>query len=89
VVVEIGDPREMALPAVGELTLVDPETGRHLRVDTSRRKIRERFAAAAAAERAQVAATVSGAGAEHVVLSTAGDWLRPFATFLLRREHHR
>jgi uncharacterized protein (DUF58 family) len=89
VVVEIGDPREMELPAVGELTLVDPETGRHLRVDTSRRKIRERFAAAAAAERAQVAATVTAAGADHLVLSTAGDWLRPFATFLLRREHRR
>ena len=88
-VVEVGDPREMELPAVGELTLVDPETGRHLQVDTSRRKIRERFAAAAAAERAHVAATVTGAGAEHLVLSTAGDWLRPFATFLLRREHRR
>jgi uncharacterized protein (DUF58 family) len=75
---EIRDPREEELPDVGELWLVDPETGRHLRVDTSRRKLRERFAAAAAAERAEVAALIASTGARHVVLSTRGDWLRPF-----------
>src|SRR5206468_7846305 len=35
VAVEIRDPREQELTDVGELQLVDPETGRHLRVDTS------------------------------------------------------
>ena len=35
--VEIGDPREAELPAVGHLALVDPETGRTVEVDTSRR----------------------------------------------------
>lgn len=76
--VEVRDPREDELPDVGELWLVDPETGRHLRVDTSRRKLRERFAAAAAAERAEVARLITGSGARHVVLSTRGEWLRPF-----------
>ena len=33
--VEIRDPREETLPNVGELRLVDPETGRQLRVDTA------------------------------------------------------
>ncbi len=86
VVAEVLDPREQSLPAVGELTLVDPETGRLLRVDTSSRRLRERFAAAAAAERAAVATTVTGAGADHVVLTTAGDWLLPLASFLSLRE---
>jgi uncharacterized protein (DUF58 family) len=76
--VEVRDPREQELPDVGELWLVDPETGRHLRVDTSRRKLRERFAAAAIAERAEVAGLIGAAGARHVVLSTSGEWLRPF-----------
>ena len=49
--VEIRDPREQELADVGELRLVDPETGRQLRVDTSDRRLRERFAAAAASER--------------------------------------
>ena len=49
--VEIRDPREQELADVGELRLVDPETGRQLRVDTGDRRLRERFAVAAAAER--------------------------------------
>jgi len=47
--VEIRDPREQSLPNVGQLRLVDPETGRQLRVDTASARLRERFAAAAAA----------------------------------------
>ena len=51
VAVEIRDPREQELPNAGELWLVDPETGRQLRVDTRSAKLRRRFAEAAAAER--------------------------------------
>ena len=82
VAVEIRDPREQDLPDVGELWLVDPETGRQLRVDTSRRRLRERFATAAATERAELASLLQSSGADHVVLWTAGDWLRSFAGFL-------
>ncbi len=80
--VEIRDPREQELPDIGDLWLVDPETGRQLRVDTSKRRIRERFAEAAAAERQEVATELARCGAQHVTLSTAGDWLRAFAGFL-------
>jgi hypothetical protein len=85
VAVEIRDPREQELPDVGELWLVDPETGRQLRVDTSRRRLRERFATAAATERAELASLLQSSGADHVVLWTAGDWLRSFAGFLRHR----
>ncbi len=81
-VVEVRDPREESLPDVGDLALVDPETGRQLRVDTGSRRLRERFAARAAAERGEVAGELRRAGAEHVVLSTSGDWLRVLARFL-------
>jgi uncharacterized protein (DUF58 family) len=80
--VEIRDPREQELPDVGELWLVDPETGRQVRVDTRSRSLRERFAAAAADERSGVARVLSALGVPHCVLSTSGDWLRPFAAFL-------
>lgn len=83
IAVEIRDPREQELPDVGELWLVDPETGRRLRVDTGSKRLRERFAAAAQEERQEVAAAIRGAGARHIVLWTAGDWLRPFAAGLL------
>ena len=83
--VEIRDPREQELPNAGALWLVDPETGRQLRVDTRSERLRARFAAAAAEERAVVAKTLAAAGARHVVLSTSGDWLRPLAVYLRRR----
>ena len=84
VAVEIKDPREQELPNAGVLWLVDPETGRQLRADTGNERLRARFAAAAAAERAEVARALASAGARQVVLTTAGDWLRPFAVFLRR-----
>jgi uncharacterized protein (DUF58 family) len=80
--VEIRDPREQELPDVGEIWLVDPETGRQVRVDTRSASLRERFATAAAEERTGVARVLSAIGVPHVVLSTSGDWLRPFAAFL-------
>lgn len=86
---EIGDPREAALPNVGSLWMVDPETGRQARVDTGSRKLRERFAAAAAQEREEVAAEIRSSGADHLVLSTEGDWLRELATYLRRAERGR
>jgi uncharacterized protein (DUF58 family) len=85
VAVEIRDQREQELPDVGELWLVDPETGRHLRVDTSRRRLRETFHAAAEAERAELIAELRRCGVDHVVLWTEGDWLRAFAGFLRHR----
>jgi uncharacterized protein (DUF58 family) len=74
--VEVRDPREATLPAVGRLALVDPETGRHVEVDTQSRRLRERYAEAARAERAEVAEGLRRAGADHVVLSTGEAWLR-------------
>ena len=85
VAVEIRDRREQELPNAGTLWLVDPETGRQLRVDTRSERLRRRFAAAAAAERADVASVFASVGARHVVLTTSGDWLRSLAVFLRRR----
>jgi len=82
VAVEVRDPREQELTNVGLLYLVDPETGRQLRVDTRSRRLRERFAVAAAAERAELERSLSSVGVRHVVLTTSGDWLRPLVTFL-------
>ncbi len=80
--VEIRDPREDDLPDVGDLTLVDAETGREVRVDTSSRRLRQRFAEAAAEERAALALELRRLGARHIVLSTSGEWLRSLAVQL-------
>ena len=89
VVAEVVDPRELELPSVGVLRLVDPETGRHLEVPTGSRALRERYAAAAAARRAAHAGAVRAAGAGHVVLRTDGDWLLALAGFLATRRRTR
>jgi len=79
IAIEVGDPREAELTDVGELTLIDAETGTEVRVDTSSARLRERYAAAAAAERASLAADLRRLGVDHIVLSTAGSWLRTLA----------
>ena len=55
IAVEIRDPREQQLTDIGDLWLVDPETGRQLHVDTRSRKLRRRFDELAAADRDEVA----------------------------------
>ena len=59
------DPRPQGARAadVGELHLVDPETGRHVLVDTDDPVLRELFADAAVEERRAVASLLSSAGA--------------------------
>jgi uncharacterized protein (DUF58 family) len=82
--IEVTDRREQELPDIGELQLIDPETGRVLRVDTTDRRLRERFAVAAREERQRLAATFRRAGVEHARLTTDGDWLRQLSAFLRR-----
>jgi uncharacterized protein (DUF58 family) len=83
--VEIRDRREQELPAVGELALIDPETGERLRIDTNDGRLRARFAEHAAEDRRDVARELARCGTAHVVLGTEGDWLRELAGFLRRR----
>jgi uncharacterized protein (DUF58 family) len=72
--VEVCDPRELELPAVGRLMVVDPETGETVEVDTSRR-LRKRFAALEAERQATLADDLKRIRVDHAVLSTDGDWL--------------
>ncbi|KAB1911310.1 DUF58 domain-containing protein [Micromonospora sp. AMSO31t] len=72
--VEVTDPRELELPDVGLVTLVDPETGRRREVWTGDPGLRERYAQAAAAQRDQVRDALRRSGATHLALRTDRDW---------------
>jgi uncharacterized protein (DUF58 family) len=83
--IEVVDPRELELPAVGLLTLVDPETGGQVEVQTNRRETRERYAAAARYQRDQIAAALRRCGAGHLQLRTDRDWLLDIVRFVAAR----
>jgi uncharacterized protein (DUF58 family) len=76
VAVEVADPREHDLPDAGVLAVVDPETGELVEVDTSATRLRAQFAAAERERQEALAARFRRGRARHVVLSTAGDWLK-------------
>jgi len=85
IAVEIIDPIELELPDVGLAVFEDPETGAQLEVPTGRRDVRDRYAARAAARRAEVHETLRHAAADHVVLRTDSDWVLDLARYLRRR----
>ncbi|GAA1557187.1 DUF58 domain-containing protein [Kribbella sancticallisti] len=85
IAVEVLDPRELELPEVGLLTLVDPETGRRREVQTSKKRLRDRYAAAMAEHRDQTTQAIRAAGAAHLVLRTDNDWVRDVAAFATAR----
>ncbi|MCG5211998.1 DUF58 domain-containing protein [Streptosporangium soli] len=81
--VEVVDPRELTLPDVGVLTLVDPETGRRKEVSTANARLRERYAAAAAEQRGAIESALRRTGAGHVRLRTDRDWVRDLVRHVL------
>jgi uncharacterized protein (DUF58 family) len=83
--IEVLDPRELELPDVGLLTVVDPESGQTLEVPTGNAEFRARFAEGAAAQREEVAAGLRRAGAGHLRLRTDRDWLMDVVRFVADR----
>ena len=83
VAVEIRDPREQELPDVGDLWLVDPESGRQLRVDTRSKKLRAAVRRrGGGGSRGDSPASCARSASPHLTLSTSGDWLRQLVGFL-------
>jgi uncharacterized protein (DUF58 family) len=87
--IEVLDPRELELPSVGVLTVVDPETGAVHEVHTGKRAVRDRYAAAAREQRAAVSAALHRAGAGHLQLRTDRDWLLDIVRYVADRRRGR
>ncbi|HSH23642.1 MAG TPA: DUF58 domain-containing protein, partial [Acidimicrobiales bacterium] len=89
IAVEVLAPRELELPDVGVLALVDPETGRRLEVQTADARLRARYAEAAARQRDDHRRALRSVGADHLVLRTDRDWLADLVAFVVRRRRRR
>ena len=74
------DPRESDLPDAGLVTIEDAETGELLEVDSTRRVVRERFAAANAGRLAELDRALNRTGVDTLRLKTT----EPFAPTLQR-----
>lgn len=83
--IEVLDPRDVELPDVGTVTLLDPESGRTKSVRTGAR-LRADFAGAAAQHRREVSAAFRRAGAAQLTLRTDRDWIADIVRFALSRK---
>ena len=84
IAVHVTDPRELTLPAVGVLAVVDTETGRQRYVQSAITGLRARYASAAAARHREIVSRIEGAGATYLHLSTDRDWLADTVQFASR-----
>jgi uncharacterized protein (DUF58 family) len=89
VAVHVTDPRELELPAVGILAVVDTETGQQRYVDAGSMQLRARYAAAATERHRGIAHDIERSGAAYVHLSTDRDWLTDIALFVTDRARTR
>lgn len=82
--IEIIDPRDVELPAVGDVVLQDAETGitREFTIDE---KLRDDFARAAQAHRDEVARTLRRCDAPLLTLRTDRDWIADVVRFVANR----
>ena len=85
VAVRLRDPREMALPDVGLVTLEDPETGAQLLVDTSDAGLRDRFVRAAQEQHDRLRRELAAFGVDLLTLSTGEPLLSAMVRFLSAR----
>jgi uncharacterized protein (DUF58 family) len=90
VAIEVVDPRELSLPDVGLLTLVDPETGRRLEVQTGDRQGQGALRPSGdGPAQLRWRLRCGAAGADHLVLRTDRDWLVDVVRFVARRRRRR
>lgn len=85
----VSDPREGEIPNIGVVHFEDPETGAQVEVDTTSARLRERYRAAAEAQRAQLLADLRRAGAAALEITTGEPVLPQLVAFLRRRQLER
>jgi uncharacterized protein (DUF58 family) len=86
VALHIRDPHERELPDVGLVALEDAETGEVVELDTSRRKIRDKFAAAARARAAETVKMLRRVNVEVLELDATASYVPALQAFFAGRE---
>jgi uncharacterized protein (DUF58 family) len=89
VAARITDPRERDLPVIGIVTFEDPETGRQVDVDTTSKRLRERYRKAAEEQRARLLADLRRARAQLLEIDTARPVVTQLISYLRARQRIR
>ena len=82
--ITVHDPRELDVPPVGMIEVVDPSTGRRREVRVTA-AVQRRYAAAAAEAVENRRFAIRRAGADLIELATDGDWLAEIVGHVTRR----
>jgi uncharacterized protein (DUF58 family) len=82
--IAVHDPRELDVPPIGLVQLIDPSTGRRREVRVTA-AVQRSFAEAAAEEVERRRFAVRRAGADLIELATDGDWLAAIVSHVTRR----
>ena len=82
--ITVHDPRELDVPPIGLVDVVDPATGdvREVRVT---KRVQQRYAEVAAARRSERQDALGRSGADVIELSTDDDWLAAIVQHTQRR----
>ncbi|MCA9274603.1 MAG: DUF58 domain-containing protein [Phycisphaerales bacterium] len=89
VALQLTDPLEFDLPRAGLIRMHDPVSGRRYSVDTSSRRVRERYHKQAIREQALIEDTCKRARVDRVQLSTAESFVDPLYRYFQQREMRR
>lgn len=89
VAIHISDPREYTMPDAGLIEVTDPETGRGGLIDTSSRRVRDAYAAAALRRDAQLASVFARTEVDRVALSTSRPFIPDLVRYFRMREQRR
>lgn len=89
IAVRVEDPRDRELPSAGMLEVIDPESGVRSAIDTSSRRVREAYAAAAVERDEETLRSIRRVGADDVTLSTDRPYVHDLVELFHRREHRR
>lgn len=85
IAVTITDPREIAWPAVGLVTLTDAETGTTIQVDTDAGRWRDAFAQRMAAGQEARNRAFVNAKTDHIDITVGQDYVLPLLSFFEKR----
>ncbi|MBN1867526.1 DUF58 domain-containing protein [Candidatus Sumerlaeota bacterium] len=89
VAVRVGDPRETVLPPAGIIAFEDAETGEAILVDTSDRRVRERFEEFNERRGVALDRLMQSLGIDNIAIRTEGDYLEPLVRFFRLRAKRR